>query len=112
MVPQAHGGSLRVGNPGNVGGTGRPPSEIRERMRGSLDARLHIAEQIADSPKAQAKDRLAALAFLAKFGLGTKAEITGADGSPLNPVVFRERRERADGSPEPEAEAGQFDFED
>ena len=33
LVPQAHGGALSPGNPGNKGGTGRPPSEIRQVCR-------------------------------------------------------------------------------
>jgi hypothetical protein len=69
-------------------------------MRASLDQRIRIAEAIADNPMVEPRDRLKALDLLAKYGLGTKSELTGADGAPLNPVVFRERREKADGSPE------------
>lgn len=29
-VPQAHGGALQVGNPGNKGGTGRPPNWLKD----------------------------------------------------------------------------------
>lgn len=68
LVPQPHGGALQRGNPGNEGG--RPPSELRRRMRGALDARLHIAEEIADDPKASAADRLRALEFFAKHAFG------------------------------------------
>jgi hypothetical protein len=35
LVPQAHGGAIRQGgNPGNVGGTGRPKDELREKFIG------------------------------------------------------------------------------
>ena len=39
---------LRYGNPGNGGGKGQPPSELRARLRGSFADRQHIAEEIAD----------------------------------------------------------------
>lgn len=49
MVVPAHGnGKLLVGNPGNTGGSGRPPSVIRERCRGSFDRRIPVLEAIAD----------------------------------------------------------------
>lgn len=41
-------GKLQIGGtPGNPGG-GRPPSVIRERCRGSFDARIPLLEQFAD----------------------------------------------------------------
>jgi hypothetical protein len=37
LVAQPHGGALKSGgNPGNAGGTGRPPNELRENLRGLL----------------------------------------------------------------------------
>ena len=39
-------------------------------MRGSLEERLHIAEEIADKSAAKDTDRLRALDFLGKYGLG------------------------------------------
>lgn len=34
LIPQPHGGALLPGGkPGNKGGTGRPPNELRQRMR-------------------------------------------------------------------------------
>jgi hypothetical protein len=47
-LPSHGNGLLRVGNPHNAGGTGRPPSLIRARCRGSFEARLHVLEAIAD----------------------------------------------------------------
>ena len=49
MVAQEHGGALKSGGtPGNKGGTGRPPSAIREHCRGSFAERVAILEDIAD----------------------------------------------------------------
>ncbi len=90
LVKPKHGkGLLRRGSkPGtNAGGSGRPPSALRAKMRGSLEARLHIAEEVADNPLAAAADRLRALDFLAKYGLGTKQEVTGEDGAPVQSAV-------------------------
>jgi hypothetical protein len=47
LVPQPHGGALRYGGT-NAGGTGRPSSAIRERLRGSFDERIQVLEEIAD----------------------------------------------------------------
>lgn len=44
LLPQAHGGALRIGNPGNKG---RPPDEMRERFRQLLadpDAEAMLAK--------------------------------------------------------------------
>lgn len=75
-------GRVSGGNPGNKGGTGRPPSEIRAAMRRSLDQRLVIAEQIADDTTADHGERLKALDFLAKYGMGTQQEVTGDAEKP------------------------------
>ena len=94
LVPQPHGGQIRRGaQPGtNRGGTGRPPSELRRKMRGSLEDRLHIAEEIADSPTAAYSDRMKALDFLAKYGLGTRQEVTGEDGAAIPTEIVVTRR--------------------
>jgi hypothetical protein len=53
-------------------------------MRESLDARLHVACRIADDPEASNTDRLRALDFLARYGLGTQTENENkSDGRPL-----------------------------
>lgn len=98
LVPQSHGGALLSGGaPGNAGGTGRPPSELREKMRGSLEERLHVAEAIADNPQSSDTDRLRALDFLAKYGLGTKQEVTGKDDAPVQAGVVILPALRTDG---------------
>ena len=43
-------------------------------MRGSLATRVKIAEKIADSDESSDADRLRALDFLARYGLGTQSE--------------------------------------
>ena len=84
VVPEHGRGRIRRGSrKGNTPGPGRPPSEIRARMRGSLVERLHIAEEIADDPKTSPADRMRALDFLAKYGMGTRSEVTGEDGQAV-----------------------------
>jgi hypothetical protein len=49
MVPQPHGGALHAGGvPGNRGGVGRPPSEVRRMAREMFAARLPVLDQIAE----------------------------------------------------------------
>jgi hypothetical protein len=118
--PGRNGGTLLTGGKhGNKGGLGQPTSALRQHMVGSLESRIHIAEDIADGrpvqkarfkpldlipyvvcancgesqvkPKnledalfaevevevsAAPKDRIAALDFLAKYGMGTIKEIS------------------------------------
>ena len=93
LIEQPHGGAIRRGSEkGNTPGTGRPPSELRRKMRGSLETRLHIAEEIADSPTAAYSDRMKALDFLAKYGLGTRQEVTGEDGAAIPTEIVVTRR--------------------
>lgn len=44
---------MNVGNPGNVGGPGRPASAIRELCRGAFGARVRVLETIADGEPVQ-----------------------------------------------------------
>ena len=74
--PGRNGGTLKRGNPGNKGGTGRPSDEIRQRCRGSFDERIRVAEEICDNPGSADDTRLKALGILGTYGLGTKTEIT------------------------------------
>lgn len=87
-VPQPHGGALnRGGTPGNKGGTGRPPNALREEMRGDLAEVLIKLRQKVDYMDVDELQKYGAL--LARFGLGTSDELSGKDGAPLQPVVFR-----------------------
>lgn len=93
LVPQPHGGALQVGNPGNHGGTGRPPSVLRERLRGSFEERVKVLEAIADGEvvqrlrlgtgeesealtSASPADRIKAIDVMGKYGIGTLREIS------------------------------------
>lgn len=68
LVPQPHGGALRRGNPGNKGG-GRPPSELRRRLREAGADRLSVLEEIADGGEKES-DRLKAVDMMLRYGLG------------------------------------------
>ena len=78
VVPKHGRGMIRRGSrPGEVvPGTGRPPSAIRERLRGSFDERVAVLEDIADSDMESTGDRIRAIDLLAKYGLGTLKEIS------------------------------------
>ena len=67
--PQAHGGALLVGNPGNAGGSGRPPSAIRAVAREHLDKRIPLLGSFAGNRKAKMNDRIRAIEALARIGL-------------------------------------------
>jgi len=71
LIPQPHGGALRAGGTrGHAPPPGRPPSELRERLRGSFDERVKVLEEIADDSAASSSDRIRAIDLLAKYGLG------------------------------------------
>lgn len=71
LIPQPHGGALRPGGqPGNAGGTGRPPSEVRATARMMFDERIPALANIADREDTASADRIRALDLLAKVGLG------------------------------------------
>lgn len=75
MIPQPHGGALKSGgNPGNVGGTGRPPSAIRARMRQHLDS--DVLKKVMAEFEAEKLPTLDVAEFLAKYGLGTMKEVS------------------------------------
>ena len=79
-IPQKHGGALLAGGqPGNRGGLGKPPSALRERLRGSLEQRIEVLEEIADNPDALDRDRIKAVDILGKYGLGTLRELSVED---------------------------------
>lgn len=77
VVPQPHGGGLYTGGvPGNHGGPGRPPSVLRERLRGSFEQRVPVLEGIADDQKADPQDRIRAMDVMGKYGIGTLKELS------------------------------------
>jgi hypothetical protein len=120
LVPQPHGGALSAGNPGNSGGkkgrSGRPPSKIREKLRGSFQKRIRILEQFADGiviytlrdgekPDTDAilklapsvADRLKALDMMAKYGVGTTSTMTDVEGNDAQTLTDAIRAARAAG---------------
>jgi hypothetical protein len=77
LVPQRHGGALYSGGvPGHRGGSGRPASALRERLRGSFEERVVVLEEIADDHTADPQDRIRAIDTLAKYGIGTLREVS------------------------------------
>lgn len=120
-MPQPHGGCLTPGNPGNRGGqkgrSGRPPSKIREKLRGSFLKRIKILEQFADGEivyKIRAEgekpdmavllklaptpsDRIRALDLMAKYGVGTTNTMTDTEGNDAMTLTDAIRAARAAG---------------
>ena len=81
LIRQSHGGALRTGGtPGNRGGAGAPPSELRARLRGSAAERIAIAEEIVDNPEETTGDRLRALDLLLRYGFHGLALSEEQDG--------------------------------
>jgi hypothetical protein len=64
-------------------GAGRKPLKIRELCAKLFADRLDLVTAIADNPKEAARDRLAALGLLAKYGLGERFELAGDADAPL-----------------------------
>lgn len=76
-----NGGTLKTGNPGNKGGPGRPPNELRDMLRAQVD---EIDERIRTLMLTADLDQLIKLREQAlKYGIGTKLEATGANDGPL-----------------------------
>ena len=83
MIPQAHGGALQRGNPGNNGGTG-VTRQLREAFRGDLEtARVRIVAILADDD-ADPKDIIAIFDKLAKYSVGEKRDGVTVDHELLN----------------------------
>ena len=78
LVAQPHGGALRHGSqPGtNKGGTGRPPSAVRETLRMSFEQRIPILEAIVDCDEAKDSDRIKAAEVMARYGGVDKIALT------------------------------------
>lgn len=94
MVVPKHGRGklLRGGVVGHRGAGGRTPSALREKMRGALATRIKIAQDIADDEDATSADRLRALDFLGKYGLGTTITETDTEGRDVQISVVRQPR--------------------
>jgi hypothetical protein len=66
---------------------GRPPSEVRERCKGSFWERIAVLESIADNPKATSADRIRAMDTLGKYGGLQRVDVT-SDDEPIEPTVI------------------------
>ena len=94
LIPQKHGGALRVGNPGNKGGPGRPRSIIREKLSGVMDEHgVGVLEEILTAPRkvtvtcdkcgqqqkvkppSSDADRLRGVDIAGKYSIGTITQI-------------------------------------
>lgn len=88
LVPQAHGGALRRGNPGNKGRPSASPADLRAAMRGSLRDRLHLLNKFADDEDLPVDTRMKAMDLMFKFGLGKHDEVTNKHENA--PLVIRQ----------------------
>jgi len=68
---------------GKAGRSGRPPSVIRQKLRGSFEDRIKVLESIADDKKASKADRMRALDLMAKYGMGTTSTATDTEGNDV-----------------------------
>lgn len=73
-VRQAN-GQLVGGNPGNRGGTGRPPSVVRAAARARFDELLPMLSEIAKKKGTLARDRIRAADVLGKYGMDQSVSI-------------------------------------
>ena len=83
------GGDLRIGNPGNKGGTGRPPSEVRRAFLDALQGGPEALQRIITASGSRDADRIAAIAAAAKIGLPAQVEVSQPDA--LTPAERAER---------------------
>lgn len=102
LVPQEHGGAIFQGAApaeSRVAGTGRPRSELRRRMRGTLDERYKVVEDaLQDDSGTSFADKMRALEWLARFGLGEQAnydpELVAELWASVEPLLEDEEKER------------------
>ena len=69
LEPQETGGYLRRGKAG-----GKPSAELRQRMRGHVSEKMWVAVAILDADDSTHRDKMVALEFLAKYGMGQKSD--------------------------------------
>ena len=89
FMPGKHGGKLRRGG-SNGGAGGRPPSAVREKLRGAAWKRIKELERIADASEHDG-DRLRALDLMFKYGLGTTVTETDTEGHDVIRVIREPR---------------------
>lgn len=92
LVPQKNGGALYAGGvPGNKGGTGRPPNELRRLAREGVAKALPNIQRLAENADLSARDADAIAAFnaLAKLGVPVQHEV---GENPETPFLTPEQR--------------------
>lgn len=87
---------MKHGNPGNRGGPGVPPSELRKRLRGSFAERVEVLEQIADGePTVRTKLELRAiLPYVSCPNCGGKLEPSSTDVVEVEVLQSASNRDR------------------
>lgn len=93
-VPVTGKGQLRVGNPGNKGGTGRPPNELRALAREAAGKALPNIERIAVNQDLSSRDGDSVGAFnaLVKLGVPQQHEVGENPDAPM--LTPEQRAER------------------
>lgn len=87
---QPHGGALMRGNKKNKGNT-LQSKDVRQAMMEVLYTHMPEVIAVLKNPRARDADKIRAFDTLARYGLGTRQELTGADGANLGGVlVIRE----------------------
>jgi hypothetical protein len=71
LEPQSNGGYLYRQRGGKKGPT---PAELRKRMRGDLAEGMHVAAAVLADEDAKTREKLQALEFLAKYGIGQRKD--------------------------------------
>lgn len=89
----SNGGLLLTGNPGNKGGTGRPPDEFQRlcRQLASRDETFTVAKRILDDPESYPKLWTGALKWATENGYGKPKE--SVDHTVTGEVTVRFARE-------------------
>jgi hypothetical protein len=77
----------KFGRHGKQPNAGRKPLKVGQLCARLFADRVHLVAEIADDPKQAARDRLAAWALLAKYGLGERWELAGDADAPLKVVL-------------------------
>jgi len=90
MVPQPHGGALRIGGPpGPHPGAGRPKDIVRQASLLAYHERIPVLTKIADSEDAKDSDKINAVMGLAKVGLSADPPQVIAAAQGETPDGFR-----------------------
>lgn len=91
--PNGRGALLSGGQLGNKGG-GRSPSELREALRGRLDAKgLAALDRVLDDAAASNADRLRAVEIMLRHGVGVSDELATTEKKPGAELLALVRRE-------------------